>query len=322
MINQEQLVQLWASAMVDQGRLRRWDPEKIDDIVSAVFLGMRKMLSESIAQKHADFYKVISLIDENDAHVEEDSFDYQGALTHELKTILGYAHDGQVASEPHYRLLVGFYYAFACNYFPSFPSIQQARESALWGIHTYETNDLDPLQDELCWITLCITMWLMDYNGFRAQAREQFPKNVQYALKEEHEMRKQERREAMKDFGSDAYRSPRQREADRKAAIPGVAPAGTGKKEESGGCYVATAVYGSYDCPEVWVLRRYRDGHLAKSLHGRAFIRTYYAVSPTFVRWFGDASWFKRLVRPRLDAMVAKLENDGYSRDPYDDQKW
>ena len=27
----------------------------------------------------------------------------------------------------------------------------------------------------------------------------------------------------------------------------------------SGPCYVATAVYGSYDCPEVWTLRRFRD---------------------------------------------------------------
>src|SRR5699024_12626084 len=25
--------------------------------------------------------------------------------------------------------------------------------------------------------------------------------------------------------------------------------------QSSGGCYVATAVYGSYDCPEVWTLR-------------------------------------------------------------------
>ena len=31
------------------------------------------------------------------------------------------------------------------------------------------------------------------------------------------------------------------------------------------GCYVATAVYGSYDCPEVWTLRRYRDDTLYSS---------------------------------------------------------
>ena len=45
-----------------------------------------------------------------------------------------------------------------------------------------------------------------------------------------------------------------------------------------GGCYVATAVYGSYDCPQVWTLRRYRDYTLAETWHGRAFIRTYYAI--------------------------------------------
>ena len=31
------------------------------------------------------------------------------------------------------------------------------------------------------------------------------------------------------------------------------------------GCYIATCVYGSYDCPEVWTLRRFRDDTLAKS---------------------------------------------------------
>ncbi len=30
----------------------------------------------------------------------------------------------------------------------------------------------------------------------------------------------------------------------------------SGKKN---GCYIATCVYGSYDCPEVWTLRRFRD---------------------------------------------------------------
>ena len=43
-----------------------------------------------------------------------------------------------------------------------------------------------------------------------------------------------------------------------------------------GGCYVATAVYGSYDCPEVWTLRRYRDYSLAETWYGRAFIKLYY----------------------------------------------
>lgn len=64
---------------------------------------------------------------------------------------------------------------------------------------------------------------------------------------------------------------------------------------KSGGCYVATAVYGSYDCPEVWTLRRYRDYSLAETWYGRAFIHAYYAISPTIVKWFGDTDWFKRM---------------------------
>ena len=58
-------------------------------------------------------------------------------------------------------------------------------------------------------------------------------------------------------------------------------------QSRSGGCYIATAVYGSYDCPEVWTLRRFRDYKLTATWHGRLFIRAYYAVSPTVVKLFG-----------------------------------
>ena len=88
------------------------------------------------------------------------------------------------------------------------------------------------------------------------------------------------------------------------------------------GCYVATSVYGSYDCPQVWTLRRYRDYTLAETCLGRLFIRTYYAVSPTIVKWFGNAAWFKRIWRKRLDKMVAKLNSQGVEDTPYNDRMW
>lgn len=90
----------------------------------------------------------------------------------------------------------------------------------------------------------------------------------------------------------------------------------------SGGCYVATAVYGSYDCPQVWTLRRFRDNTLAKSWYGRAFICTYYAVSPTLVKWFGHTEWFKKLWQGKLDKMVAKLQSQGVESTPYQDINW
>jgi tetratricopeptide (TPR) repeat protein len=90
----------------------------------------------------------------------------------------------------------------------------------------------------------------------------------------------------------------------------------------SGGCYVATAVYGSYDCPQVWTLRRYRDFELAQSFWGRAFIKTYYAISPTLVKWFGHTDWFKRMWRGKLDRMVGDLQARGFSDKPYQDRSW
>lgn len=90
----------------------------------------------------------------------------------------------------------------------------------------------------------------------------------------------------------------------------------------SGGCYVATAVYGSYDCPQVWTLRRYRDNVLASTWYGRAFVRTYYAVSPTLVKWFGHTEWFKNMWKEKLDCMVESLQNQGFENTPYDDRQW
>lgn len=92
--------------------------------------------------------------------------------------------------------------------------------------------------------------------------------------------------------------------------------------DKKGGCYVATCVYGSYDCPQVWTLRRFRDNTLGSTWYGRAFIRTYYAISPTLVKWFGNTNWFKKLWKGKLDRMVAKLQSRGVEDTPYEDKEW
>lgn len=94
--------------------------------------------------------------------------------------------------------------------------------------------------------------------------------------------------------------------------------AGIAKK----GCYVATCVYGSYDCPQVWALRRYRDDTLATTWYGRAFIHAYYAVSPTIVKWFGNTQWFKQIWKNKLDKMVSNLRSNGVEDTPYQDKEW
>ena len=102
-----------------------------------------------------------------------------------------------------------------------------------------------------------------------------------------------------------------------------VSASSTGEQQTSGGgCYVATCVYGSYDCPEVWTLRRFRDTILASTWYGRTFIRTYYAISPTLVKWFGKTDWFKKMWHGTLDRMVVKLHADGIESTPYEDINW
>ena len=94
---------------------------------------------------------------------------------------------------------------------------------------------------------------------------------------------------------------------------------GGGGSSKKNGCYIATAVYGSYDCPEVWTLRRFRDYRLKRTAPGRAFVRCYYAVSPALVKRFGNAEWLKQLVRHPLDSLVARLKAKGVEDTPYND---
>ena len=85
------------------------------------------------------------------------------------------------------------------------------------------------------------------------------------------------------------------------------------------GCYVATCVYGSYDCPEVWTLRRFRDNNLKRFWIGRVFIRIYYKTSPKLVNSCGKKKWFNKLFKPILDKMVIKLQNSGVDSSNYYD---
>lgn len=92
------------------------------------------------------------------------------------------------------------------------------------------------------------------------------------------------------------------------------------KSERSGGCYIATCVYGSYDCPQVWTLRRYRDYTLDETWYGKLFIKCYYAVSPKLVKWFGKYEWFKKPWKKYLDGMVERLNSNGVADTKYNDK--
>lgn len=77
---------------------------------------------------------------------------------------------------------------------------------------------------------------------------------------------------------------------------------------KSEGCYIATAVYGSYDAPEVRILRNYRDEYLSNSLLGRAFIKIYYIISPPLARKLKKLGRVNRFVRRILDRFVENIK--------------
>lgn len=80
---------------------------------------------------------------------------------------------------------------------------------------------------------------------------------------------------------------------------------GTGNKS---GCYIATACYGSYDAPEVQILRTFRDKKLVSSCWGRCFIRLYYRYSPYWADKLHQHTAINRLVRVYfLDTFVKRL---------------
>lgn len=75
----------------------------------------------------------------------------------------------------------------------------------------------------------------------------------------------------------------------------------------SEGCYIATCVYGDYDCAEVMILRKFRDEILRRNCFGRLFVKLYYAVSPTVVKMFGDKTFFRVFGKAVLDNIIEKI---------------
>lgn len=83
-------------------------------------------------------------------------------------------------------------------------------------------------------------------------------------------------------------------------------------KEESddgGGCFIATAAYGSYFMPKVKVLRVFRDEYLLTNTAGQYFVKQYYQHSPPIADYISESEGLKTGVRAVLTPMVYSIEN-------------
>ncbi len=67
-----------------------------------------------------------------------------------------------------------------------------------------------------------------------------------------------------------------------------------------GGCFVASAAFGSYLEPSVQKLRTFRDGYLNDDVAGQAFVSTYYSLSPAVAEFINDHSATKPAARAAL----------------------
>ena len=74
-----------------------------------------------------------------------------------------------------------------------------------------------------------------------------------------------------------------------------------------GGCFIATACYGTDTAPEVLTLRDFRDSVLLSSKIGRAFVKIYYLLSPPIAKIIASHYIFRSIVRQLFIQPIASL---------------
>jgi hypothetical protein len=83
-----------------------------------------------------------------------------------------------------------------------------------------------------------------------------------------------------------------------------VSTSGSDSSSKGGGCFIATAAYGSYLHPDVQALRDFRDSRLLTNAPGRAFVEFYYRVSPPVAGFIAGHEILRICVRLLLTPVV------------------
>ena len=76
-------------------------------------------------------------------------------------------------------------------------------------------------------------------------------------------------------------------------------------KKKKGGCFIATAAYGSPLHPHIDILRKFRDKHLMTNRIGRTIVNFYYKYSPPIANFISKHKLLKIAVRIRLRPLIS-----------------
>lgn len=80
-----------------------------------------------------------------------------------------------------------------------------------------------------------------------------------------------------------------------------------------GGCFIASAAYGTPMAREVVLLRQFRDRHLLTNTFGRVLVQGYYAVSPPIAAYIARHEWARQATRLVLWPVVVLLRQPEFA---------
>jgi hypothetical protein len=79
-------------------------------------------------------------------------------------------------------------------------------------------------------------------------------------------------------------------------------------ERRGGGCFIATAAFGTSMAYEINILRSFRDNFLMRKRAGRGFISLYYMISPTIARLIERSRALKFITRTLLSPVIKAIQ--------------
>ena len=97
-------------------------------------------------------------------------------------------------------------------------------------------------------------------------------------------------------------------EVETQAAKDDEPKPGGSEGSEAPPCFIATAVYGTGQCHELDVFRKFRDQHLMTNCIGRQFVAFYYRVGPSMAERLKTQPRVKIILKPIFDTIFRFLK--------------